>query len=59
MRGILTPFGGGLQYETGAIPETGSGRPLRAGALDRPLGTRWEHKRGVLRIIRDDEMWEP
>ena len=22
-------------------------------------GTRWEHKRGVVRIIRDDEMWEP
>ena len=37
MQGILTPFDGGLQFETEAIPVGDLPTP-RAGTLDRPLG---------------------
>jgi hypothetical protein len=59
MRGILTPFDGGLQFETEAIPERDLADPYALARWTDHWGTRWEHKRGVVRIIRDDETWEP
>lgn len=59
IRGILTPFDGGLQFETEAIPERDLAGPCALARWTDHRGTRWEHKRGVVRIIRDDEKWEP
>jgi hypothetical protein len=59
MRGILTPFDGGLQFETEAISERDLADPYALARWTDHWGTRWEHKRGVVRIIRDDMTWEP
>jgi hypothetical protein len=59
MRGILTRSTGGRQFETEAIPERDLADPYTLARWTDHWGTRWEHKRGVVRIIRDDEMWEP
>jgi hypothetical protein len=59
MRGISTPFDGGLLFETEAIPERDLADPYALARWTDHRGTRWEHKRGVVRIIRDDEKWEP
>jgi hypothetical protein len=59
MRGILTPFDGGLQFETEAIPERDLADPYALARWTDHWGTRWEHERGVVRIIRDDETWQP
>ena len=59
MGGVLTPFDGGLQFETEYIPERDLEEPYALARWTDHWGTRWEHKRGVVRIIRDDEPWEP
>jgi hypothetical protein len=41
-------------------PRPAPGRRIPDRAVDRPVGrARWEHKRGVVPQIRDDEPWNP
>ena len=59
MRGVLTPWDTGMRSETDEV-----GVQLLAGhyALVRwteRWGTRWEHRRGEVRQVRDDEPWSP
>jgi hypothetical protein len=59
MRGILTPFDGGLQFETEYMPERDLAEPYALARWTDHWDTRWEHKRGVVRQIGEDEPWKP
>jgi hypothetical protein len=59
MRGILTPFDGGLQFETEYMPERDLAEPYALARWTDHWGTRWEHERGVVRRIGEDEPWKP
>lgn len=59
MLAILTPFDGGFVCETEAIAERDLAAPFAMVRWTDHWGTRWEHKRGVVRPIRDDDQWEP
>jgi hypothetical protein len=59
LRGLLTPWDMGMRFESDGIHERelAGWYPL-VRWTDR-WGTRWEHKRGVVRTVREDEPWEP
>jgi hypothetical protein len=59
MSGVLTPFDIGIRFETDEIHERHLAGPYPVVRWTDRWGARWEHKRGVVRPIREDELWEP
>jgi hypothetical protein len=59
MSSVLTPFDVGIRFETGEIHEQHLVSPYPVVRWTDRWGARWEHKRGVVRQVRDDEPWEP
>lgn len=59
LRGVLAPWDTGIRFETDGIHgrQIAGWYPIVRWA-DR-WGTHWEHKKGVVRQIRDDEPWAP
>jgi hypothetical protein len=57
--GVLTPFDAGIRFETDNIHERHLASPYPVVRWTDRWGTRWEHKRGVVRQVRDDQQWEP
>ena len=57
--GVLTPFDAGIRFETDEIHIRNLSGPFPIVRWTDRWGTRWEHKRGVVRRIREDEPWEP
>jgi hypothetical protein len=59
MRGVLTPWDTGMRSETDPVGvQTLKGNYALVRWTDR-RGTRWEHRLGKVRRIRDDEPWTP
>lgn len=56
---VLTPWDVGVRFESPVIPVTALTGPYVVARWTDQWGTRWEHKRGVVRRIREDEPWEP
>lgn len=59
VRGVLTPFDVGIRFETDEIHLRYLSGPFPIVRWTDRWGTRWEHKRGVVRQIGDDAPWEP
>jgi hypothetical protein len=59
MNGVLTPFDEGIVFETDTIHEKDLSAPYPVVRWTDQWGTRWEHKRGVVRRVSDTEQWEP
>lgn len=59
MRGILTPWDLGIRYGTDTINDTSLKSPYPVVRWTDHLGARWEHKRGEVHQVRDDEPWTP
>jgi hypothetical protein len=57
MHGVLTPWDFGIRFETDGIHVRDLADPYPVVRWMDRWGTRWEHKRGVVRQIRDDEPW--
>ncbi len=55
---VLTPQGG-IRFESAAVPEHALGNPFPVVRWTDRWGQRWEHRRGVVQRIREDEPWEP
>jgi hypothetical protein len=56
---VLTPWNAGVRFETDEIHTQHLSGPYPIVRWTDRWGTRWEHKRGVVRQIRDDEPWAP
>ena len=59
MYGVLSPWDTGIRFESYEVPVQQLRNPYAAVRWVDQWGTRWEHKVGVVRRIRDDEPWEP
>jgi hypothetical protein len=59
LHGVLTPFDTGIRFETDQIHERHLVSPYPVVRWTDQWGTRWEHKRGVVHRIRDEDPWEP
>lgn len=57
LRGVLTPFDAGIRFESGDMHERDLASPYPVVRWNDHWGTRWEHKRGVVRRIADDTEW--
>jgi hypothetical protein len=57
--GVLTPWDGGLRFETDTVHVKFLSRPYPLVRWTDRWGTRWEHRRGEVRQARDDEPWTP
>jgi hypothetical protein len=57
MHGVLTPFDTGIRFETDQIHEKYLSGPYPVVRWMDHRGTHWEHKRGVVRQITDNEQW--
>jgi hypothetical protein len=56
---VLTPWDAGMSFESGEIHTQNLRGPYPIVRWTDRWGTRWEHKRGVVRQIRDGELWAP
>lgn len=56
---VLAPWDEGIRFETGVVPPAALDGPYVIARWTDRWGTRWEHSRGRVRRIRDDEPWEP
>jgi hypothetical protein len=59
MYGVLTPWDTGIRFESGEVHIKLLPRPYPLVRWTDRLGTRWEHRRGEVRQVRDDEDWTP
>jgi len=57
--GVLTPRDAGVRFESYQIPAGELGNPYPLVRWTDRWGTRWEHRRGEVRQVRDDEAWTP
>jgi len=57
--GILTPWDGGMRFESDEMPARILNAPYPLLRWTDRWGTRWEHRRGEVRQVHDDEPWEP
>ncbi len=59
MLGILAPWDLGIRFESDEVHvQNLKGHYALVRWTDR-WGTRWEHRRGEVRQVRDDEPWSP
>jgi len=56
-RDILTPWDAGLRFEADAMEVRDLKSPYLLVRWTDRWGTRWEHKRGEVGQVRDDEPW--
>ena len=56
---MLTPWNAGVRFESDEIHTQHLSGPYPIVRWTDRWGTRWEHKRGVMRQIRDGEQWAP
>jgi hypothetical protein len=56
---VLTPWDGGLRFETDAVHVKFLSHPYSLVCWTDRWGTRWEHRRGEVRQVRDNEEWAP
>jgi len=59
MRGVLTPWGGGIRFESDKVHVKFLSNPYPLVRWTDRWGTSWEHRRGKVRQVRDDEEWAP
>ena len=59
MQDVLTPRGTAIRFVSPAVPDRALADPFPVVQWTDYRGTRWEHKRGVVRPVREDEPWEP
>jgi len=59
MSGVLTPFDAGMRFSTDVMHERFLVSPYPVVRWTDRWGTRWEHKKGVVRQVTDDAPWEP
>jgi hypothetical protein len=57
--GVLTPRDAGVRFESYTVPVAALSDPYPVVRWTDRWGTRWEHKKGVVMRVRDDEPWEP
>jgi hypothetical protein len=57
--GVLTPWDQGIRIESDAVHEQFLKNPYPLVRWTDRWGTRWEHRLGQVRRIRDDESWVP
>ena len=55
----MTPWDTGLRFRADRNEARAIRDPYALVQWSDRLGTRWEHKLGVVRQIREDEPWEP
>jgi hypothetical protein len=56
---VLTPFDAGIRFETNSVIERKLPSMYPVVRWRDRWGTRWEHKRGVVRQVVDGDPWEP
>lgn len=56
---MLAPWDGGIRFESDYVAEKFLKNPYPLGRWTDRCGTRWEHRRGEVRQVRDDEPWSP
>jgi hypothetical protein len=56
---VLTPWSAGIRFETDEIHVQHLRGPYPIVRWTDRWATRWEHKKGVVRQIREDEPWAP
>jgi hypothetical protein len=59
MSGVLTPWGGGIRFEGDKVHVKFLSNPYPLVRWTDRWGARWEHRRGEVRQVRDDEAWMP
>ena len=59
MQGVLTQFDWGIRFESDEIGLIHNINPTRSCDGPTTWGTRWEHKRGVVRRVSEQEQRAP
>ncbi len=59
MQDVLTPRGTGIRFESPAVPVSVLANPYPLVRWTDRWGARWEHRRGEVRRVGDDEEWAP
>lgn len=59
MYGVLAPWDAGIRFESSDVAAKSLKSPYPLVRWTDRWGTRWEHKRGEVRPVRDDEPWSP
>ena len=59
MYGVLTPWDRGIRFESDNVHVRFLKSPYPLVRWTDQWGTRWEHRRGQVRQVRDDEEWAP
>jgi hypothetical protein len=57
--GVLTPRDAGVRFESYQVPAGELGNPYPLVRWTDRWGTRWEHRHGKVRHVREDEPWVP
>lgn len=57
MRGVLTPWDAGIRFESDKVHVKFLSGPYPLVRWTDRRGTRWEHRRGEVRQVRDNEEW--
>ena len=57
--GVLTPRDAGVRFESYQVPAGELGNPYPLVRWTDRWGTRWEHRRGEVREVPDDQEWAP
>ncbi len=59
MHSVLAPWDAGIRFESDEVNVQILKSPYPLVRWTDRWGTRWEHRRGEVRQVRDDEPWEP
>jgi hypothetical protein len=59
MHGVLTPWDTGIRFESDKVHVKFLSNPYPLVRWTDRWGTRWEHRHGEVRQVRDDEPWSP
>jgi hypothetical protein len=59
MSGVLTPWDGGIRFESDDVAAGLLTGPYPLVRWTDRCDTRWEYRRGEVRQVRDDEPWSP
>jgi hypothetical protein len=59
LEGVLTPKDAGVRFESYLVPAHALDNPYPLVRWTDQWGTRWEHRRGEVRPVRDAEPWMP